>query len=242
MCMGYIYKVINTINEDFYIGQTRSKPLKRLYQHKADAKKALKNGYNTSKFHNAMNFYGKENFTIVVIEEVINDELDTREVYWISELKPKYNIYPGGRSRGEYKGRVSTDAMKQATIDALSIKTFQYSLEGLFIKEWKTSREAADWLGHRKYIKNINATMNNKQPTTGGYMWFKEYQGEIIQPFISNRGGIRKVAQYTMSGELIKVWNSMSESKKDGFATSAITMCCKGVRNHHKNYIWKYYE
>lgn len=49
------------------------------------------------------------------------------------------------------------------------------------------------------------------------------------------------VAQYTLNGELVKIWDSaMQAGKEGGFNKGHITQVCRGKRHHHKNYIWKY--
>lgn len=56
-----------------------------------------------------------------------------------------------------------------------------------------------------------------------------------------NRTDISKKAyQYTIDGELIKIWNSQSECGRNGFDASAISACCKGKLKTHKGYKWSY--
>ena len=45
-----------------------------------------------------------------------------------------------------------------------------------------------------------------------------------------------------LTGEIIK-FDYISQAKEKGFVNSyAITLCCKGLKNNYKGYIWKYYE
>lgn len=48
------------------------------------------------------------------------------------------------------------------------------------------------------------------------------------------------VVQYTLSGELVRVWESATQAEQEGFNQSNIARVCKGKQKHHKNYIWKY--
>lgn len=51
----------------------------------------------------------------------------------------------------------------------------------------------------------------------------------------------KKVAQYNLQGDLIKVWNSFMEIERElGYSNSSINSCCKGKRKHVGGYIWKY--
>jgi group I intron endonuclease len=95
-----IYKLVNKINGDFYIGKTIFSIKKRMVGHKAHA-----NHGSHYYVHNAMRKYGYENFYIEEIEKVETEELlNEREIYWIETLKPKYNMHAGGQG-GSKKGR-----------------------------------------------------------------------------------------------------------------------------------------
>lgn len=50
----------------------------------------------------------------------------------------------------------------------------------------------------------------------------------------------RKVVQYTLDGELIKVWNSIAEIERNGYTRSHLCYCLKGMKKQYKGYIWKY--
>ena len=96
----YIYKIINKINNDFYIGQTIKELSERMRSHRNTA-----NHGSNYYLHNAMRHYGYINFEIQLIETVENREmLNEREIYWIDVLKPKYNSHQGGTG-GSKPGR-----------------------------------------------------------------------------------------------------------------------------------------
>lgn len=46
------------------------------------------------------------------------------------------------------------------------------------------------------------------------------------------------VDQYTKSGELVKTYNSISETSKYGFSFGCVSRCVKGERKTHKGYVW----
>lgn len=50
----------------------------------------------------------------------------------------------------------------------------------------------------------------------------------------------KQVAQYTLEGELVKIYNSATECEKYGFNKNNISQCCRGERNKHKGFKWKY--
>ena len=95
-----IYKLVNNVNGDFYVGKTTQSLNKRFVNHRSTANLGSK--YYV---HNAMRHYGYNNFTIELLEEVSTEqELNEREIYWISHLKPKYNMHEGGQG-GSSPGR-----------------------------------------------------------------------------------------------------------------------------------------
>lgn len=96
----HIYRLTNKINGKFYIGKTIKTLKQRFGGHKAHSNHGSKHY-----IHNAMRKYGYDNFSMELIESVQDiDSLNTRELYWISELNPEYNMHAGGQG-GSIKGR-----------------------------------------------------------------------------------------------------------------------------------------
>ena len=84
-----IYKIINTITGDFYIGS--SKNVKhRWADHKC--KSTWKNCPNNPLYKD-MQKYGLENFVFEILEVVEPEELKEKEQQFIETLKPAYNNY-----------------------------------------------------------------------------------------------------------------------------------------------------
>ena len=50
----------------------------------------------------------------------------------------------------------------------------------------------------------------------------------------------KKVYQYTLDGELVKIWKSAMDCGRNGYSQGNVSACCRGERGTHKNYIWKY--
>ena len=85
MKIAGVYKITNNITGDFYIGS--SKNIERRWStHKSPS---THKRYPNIKLYKAMAQYGRDNFTIEVIEET--DNLREREQYYIEQLNPSYN-------------------------------------------------------------------------------------------------------------------------------------------------------
>lgn len=50
----------------------------------------------------------------------------------------------------------------------------------------------------------------------------------------------KTVYQYTLDGELVRVWPSTRECEKYGFNYRCISACCNGKQETHKGFKWSY--
>lgn len=97
---GKIYKLVNDVNDEIYVGSTCNSLSKRIAKHRYFAKT------KPSQVHRCMNVIGWDNVKIILIEEYPCDnrmQLERRERYWIDELKPSLNKALPGRTYEEWK-------------------------------------------------------------------------------------------------------------------------------------------
>lgn len=112
---GWIYVIINDVNQKLYVGQTKH-PQKRWTAHKS-AKK------NTYPINRALKKYGADNFTYQLLEGHYSlEELNEAEAYWIrllGTMNPSigYNVRPGGNV--EVLSEESRKKMSLAKIGAI---------------------------------------------------------------------------------------------------------------------------
>ena len=85
-----IYKITNKVNSKFYIGKTTKSAEERFKRHFYNHK--TQNTY----LYKSMRKHGFENFCIEILEETNIIDIDSREIYWIEELSPHYNMTKGG--------------------------------------------------------------------------------------------------------------------------------------------------
>lgn len=103
---GKIYKITNKINGKVYIGQTIQSLKDRFNRHCSD----YKDNHFNMPIKQAILKYGKENFAIELIEEVEQDKLNEREVYWISiydSYNKGYNCTKGGQNGATVQPKLS---------------------------------------------------------------------------------------------------------------------------------------
>ena len=89
--ISYIYLVTNTLDDKQYVGKTKNPIIKRFRSHYNSARAG-----STQKFHAAIRKHGFENFVIEELEITTCQEADTREKYFITLLRPAYNMTTGG--------------------------------------------------------------------------------------------------------------------------------------------------
>ncbi len=94
-----IYKITNKLNDKSYIGLSKNIE-RRFKEHIKDCK------FKKYAISNAIEKYGKDNFTFEIVEECSLEKLEKRERYWINKLKTQspngYNLTNGGEKSKIY--------------------------------------------------------------------------------------------------------------------------------------------
>ena len=102
--LGLIYIITNSINDKVYIGQTIQTLKSRWQEH---CRKSCSKNETNMHIKRAIYKYGKENFSIRELERCRIEELDEREIYYIS----LYNSYLNGYNSTK-GGKSATKALK----------------------------------------------------------------------------------------------------------------------------------
>lgn len=161
---GFIYKITNTINGKYYIGQTIQNVKERFYQHCATkCSKAVSN----MAIHRAIKKYGKSNFTVEVIEEIDSANLNDRERYWIKY----YNSYNNGYNSTK-GGQDGCKSFKDLDVESI-------------IKEYNTGKSLRT-LGtifkvDKQTIKDLLVRNNINLRTTRTYKLSQKDREDIIK-------------------------------------------------------------
>ena len=141
------------------------------------------------------------------------------------------------RYADEVDGTNDIDPVHFAYEDTKRVK--QYSLDGVLIKTWKQSREAAQNL-HISQGNIIACCLGNRDKASN-FMWrYAENESRYyIEPYRDKRN--RKVEQFDKLGNHIRSYESIKEAALiTGVAKTGITGVCKGINKTAGGYIWRY--
>lgn len=197
---GYIYKIINDVNEKLYIGQTISTLQKRFGQHTSNHKNV-----SNMAIYNAIQKYGKDHFSIVEIEKICEkdriilkqklNELEKKYIILFNTIAPNgYNLTSGGNDVSN-RMRVKVDA---------------YNSDGSFIKTFNSITEAAEYFG----INNIGAITDCCKGIVNTTLCRKytfRFHGDDFDkynPFHYKRS--KTVYQFDLSGKLLNVYPNVT--------------------------------
>lgn len=214
MKYSIIYKVVNTITNDVYIGATSKSIEERKQDHLQKANKKV-----GSYFQESIGTYGPDAFTWEQIDTASsNDDLAAKEVKYILEnnaFEEGYNSDKGG---------------------GIKKSVYKYNLDGSLNTKFEDLTTAGNSINVRK--QDISRACWSVNQTLGGYLWSYEY----TEPFIIEPDNRKKqVVQHNLEGEELARFVSASEaSRKTGVSKTCISRCCRKEREQSGGFIWKY--
>lgn len=227
----------------YYVGMTSAKKVEDRWGKEG-------NGYKTQYFKRAIDKYGWDNFIhIVVRDNLTKEDASCLEKLLIYKLKSNDNKYGynisigGGRTTLGYH---HSKAAREAIANHLSFPVKQYDKQGNLIHEWNSIRGATKELGYDE--SSIAKCCKGIYKTSYNFVWrykeddFNKYDLKNPNKNIKLR---KKVKQFDCDGNLIRIWNSISEiSRKLNLSSSSISGCCKGEKGRKtvNGFVWRYLE
>ena len=158
--VSVIYCIINLKNNKRYIGSSKN-IRQRLWYHRAELRH---NNHENPHLQASWNKYGEDNFDYYIIEFCDEKTLLEREQNYIDTMKPEYNINlkttkppctkESRKKQSETRKRLYSEGKLKPTFK--HIITYVYDLDGNFIKEYPSMKDAA--IG--EFGKNTGAVRN----------------------------------------------------------------------------------
>ena len=156
----------------------------------------------------------------------------------------RWVVYKNGRKRF-LKGKILKYSYSKSGYIQYSLyksnKMFTFKLHRLVAEAFIHNTDILPEVNHKDEDKTNNYPFNLEYCTrkyNHNYGTRNKRAGE------SNKNGkcSKKVYQYDLNYNLLKVWLSVNECGRNGFDFSHISKCCLGKQKTHKGYIWSYIE
>jgi len=212
--INIVYKALNNVTGEVYIGATTQSIKKRKIDHIERANRGV-NG----RLQEAIGTYGPEAFTWTQIDTASTiNELAQKEKEYIVKYK----------SKGEILNNDCGGGFKKTV--------YQYSLDdGSLINTYDCLTSAANAVNAAK--QNISSACLGINKTCKGYIW--SYTSTFPINFKDNRK--KKVSQLDLDDNFIAEYASIAEaSKATEINKSSIAKVCRQERKQAGSYKWKY--
>lgn len=261
-----IYKITNIVNNKVYIGQSIDLWTRI---NEGYLQKLPKGNSHNIHLQRSWDKYGKESFKFEVLEYIDNYKLlNERETYWIQKYNAcnkeyGYNIVPeGGSNRGLIKseesklkqsiavsgkkngmyGKTHTEEVKKRLSKARSVPIVQFDLNGNYIREWNSVKEASEFYNIAR--TPITRALRKVTSTSCGFIWI--YKDEYIENGFNiethrKRKNIQAVIQLTIDGTFIKEFETITQARNETGVRN-ITVVCQGIKNMAGGFKWMYKE
>jgi len=268
-----IYKITNP-KGNVYIGKSKN-ILSRYYKYFH-----LK-CHKQQKIYNSLKKYGPENHVFDIIEECDVTLLIEREIHHKTQFINEYtwdkalfcHLVDGesgphiqtetsnkrrSKSIKEYwmdkPHPLSGKPLPQDVIEKRLKPVLQYSLDGDFIREWKSQLDVYNILD-----VDINNCLKQRYKTSGGFQWkykeltiplniepvgkkmkrTKEHSDKIAQNKIGK--GLKPIFQLDTDNNIIKEWKSQTHASIElNIPIAGINLCLNGKNKTSKGYKWMY--
>lgn len=214
---GIIYKYTSPSGK-CYIGQTNQES-KRKYRFEN-----INQSYGSPKINNARKKYGPENFKYEILFEIDIDNKDElrkilgeKEIIYIEQFNTVINGY-NHQEGGLHKVNIlSPESRRQAALK-VSKTILQYSIKGVFMKEWLSTMDIERELGIHHTLISQNCL--GKTQHCRDFI-FRHKLDEIVELEIKvkdikiNKTKRLSITQYDTNGLEINTWKTISEAGRE---------------------------
>lgn len=89
-------------------------------------------------------------------------------------------------------------------------------------------------------INHIDENKENNRVDNLEWIWHKDNCNHGTRNERMTKTKSKPILQLSLTGDLIKEWDSTQECGRNGFSQGNVSECCNGKRKSHKGFIWKY--
>lgn len=229
--IAYIYCLMDPrTNLVRYIGKTIN-PKTRRYQH-VSKQSRWEDNFRTRWINSLLRSKLKPIFKILEICPL--DQFEIRESYYISVYKSK--LLTNGDETGQGNKNRSKVLIEKSNYNRK--KVFQFDLNGKFIKEWKSTREASRHLNisHGNISKCCNGVFKN----ANRYIFRYDMDCEI-DPVIRPNAQKKKVIEVDRNGSILKNWECLMDcSRETGINNGNLSRVCNGINKSVKGRFFRF--
>lgn len=225
MLVAQVYRILNKITEQSYIGITKNN-----FRIRYNYNEGWWNKTHNQYLKHSVNKYGLINFEVQILEEGDGLDLENLERKYI---KMYNSVYPTGFNFTE-GGNYRYNHLPE-TIEKLSqIQKDRLKHTSVWNKGKKLSK---DHIQKVKETKRIMYDSGELIPWNKGKRTGRPPDNVVNNSAIAH---MKKVARYSLSDELVQEYNSIKSTELDGFNPCQVSLCCKGKAQTHKGFKFKY--
>lgn len=170
-----IYQITNNINGMFYIGQSVDID-KRWIHHNCKGSQCVK-------IRNALRKYGRENFTLTILEELERERLTEREQFYLDALDPfgprGYNICRVAGCGPSQKGVAKTGRCKKGPDNKGNVPVACFTEDGILVAEYYNVISAAE--AHNIDRMGIFNCLAGRSRVAAGLFWARKGETPVIR-------------------------------------------------------------
>ena len=187
----------------------------------------------------------------LVAEAFVSNPENKREVDHIDNNKDnnrasnlRWVTHKENQNNAITRARMLEDTSKFASQvganNPFSRKVRMYSLDGKYIRTFDCLSDAAKFVGVSDGC--IGKVCRGERFSSGGYVWAFDGQPKMkIARQIKTPTNKRPIQQFTIGGELVAEYSSVSEAASNtGFQAPNIIHAAKGEAKTYKGYKWRY--
>lgn len=125
---------------------------------------------------------------------------------------------------------IGNNGYKQVRLTCKDGKTRLFCVHRVIAYYYLPNPDNKPTVNHINHIRTDNRIENLEWAT-----YLEQFDDEWRKSVSKN------VFQYTLDGNLVKIWQSSQETKKNGYNQGNVYECCRGKRKSHKGYRWSFF-